>query len=168
MPRVKVKDFITIDIPDDMEYSDNLETQLFSVAKMGPIAQQMKEDGMEQTLEGPAYGADRCFVLHSTSFRELANDHGTDFSDSSIRGQVLNFIDICAREDVRLLVDNDDLIVAYEPCDEECCIYQFGIYVATPKYFCPGQLWLNDMDGPEERTNEAERWLKTIEPIRTK
>ncbi len=166
MARVKVKDFITIDIPDDMEYSDNLETQLFSVAKMGPIAQQMKEDGMEQTLEGPAYGADRCFVLHSTSFRELTNDYGTDFSDSSIRGQAFHLINICSFNDLILLVDDDDLIVAYEPCDEECCIYQFNIYVATPKYFCPGQLWLNDMNGAKERKDEAERWLKTIEPIK--
>jgi len=168
MARVKVKDFITIDIPDDMEYSDNLETQLFTAMKIGPIAEQMKEDGLEPTFGAPS-GADRSIVLHSTSFRKLDNDEGLDFTNPGLRGEVMHLIGLSGNQEKFItLIDRDDLIVVYEPIYEDDIFLFFGIDVATPKYYCPGQLWLNDVDIYEEDKliEEAEKWLKTIEPIK--
>ena len=165
MLKVKVKDFISLEIPEDMEYSDNLDTQLFCALRRGEFAKEMEKLGIAVELEDP-YSADRCLIFHSSCFHSIAGSEGTDFSNSTLRDQALLFMKTSFRSDeLILLVDREDLIIGYTPCGEE---RNFHIHVATPKYVCYGQLWLNDIDEEDGRTEEAIRWLKTIEPDTSK
>ncbi len=166
MPRVKVKDFITIDVPDDMEYSDELESKLFSAIKIGEFAKSGMSMGIECDLEDP-YSADRCFVLYSSVFKEITVYEGDDFSNSTLRGIAMAFFNnqVIDFDSYIFLVEKNDLIVGYRPCGED---RDFSINIATPNYCCSGMIFLNDIEEEKDRIEEAERWLKTIEAIKEK
>lgn len=164
MARVNVKDFITIDIPIDMEYSDNLDTQLFCALRRGKFAKEMEGMGIPVELEDP-YSADRCFILHSSTFRCIDASGNEGVFTASLKSQIIRFMRaISLSEELIILVDSDELIIGYIPSDDEYNLH-FGVHVATPKYICYGQLWINDIDEKYSRINEAIRWLETIEPF---
>ena len=179
MARVKVKDFISLDIPDDMEYSDNLDRYLFSAIRMGEFAEEMLSLDLEVGLEEP-FTADRCFILHSSDVRPLNIDNGLDFSDPGVKSDVKCLMNVDGAGDKllglerdvtsKLLVERNDLLVAYEYYDDEAddnepTNMHFIISIATLDTYCSGQIWLNDIETKSGRVKEAERWLNTIEPV---